>query len=126
MVKSNLISDEELDGVSGGVLQATEHTVSVKSSNYLSFIRSASNVAVMFGASWCGPAQIMSETSERFAAKNEQAAVGFVDVDDPSNKKMADAMGITSIPVILYYKNGTLTDRTYGVVPLERMESAFL
>ncbi len=56
IVKSNLISDEELDGVSGGVLQATEHTVSVKSSNCLSFIRSASNVAVMFGASWCGPA----------------------------------------------------------------------
>ena len=125
MHEKTLLTDDEIDRVSGGVLQSTEHTVMISSSNFDSFIHSAENVAVMFGASWCGPCHMMSETSERFAAKNQHASVGFVDVDEPSNQKLTDALGINAIPAIYYYKNGVLSDRTAGVVPLERMERAF-
>ena len=69
---------------------------------------------------------MMTETSEHFAAKNKLTLVGFVDVDEPSNQKLVEKMGINAIPAIFYYKNGILSDRTVGVVPLERMERVFL
>jgi thiol-disulfide isomerase/thioredoxin len=80
----------------------------------------------MFGAGWCGPCHLMSEISERFAANNERISVGFIDVDDPSNQKLVNAMNINAIPATYYYKNGILSDQTVGVVPLERMENVFL
>ena len=117
------ISDDELNRIAGGVLSTTEHTISVNEANYDATVHSAPNVAILFGASWCGPCHMMAENSERFAAKNETVVMGFLDVDE--NEELCRKMNVFNIPAVFYYRNGLLVDQTVGLVPIERMEKPF-
>ncbi len=73
-------------------------------------------VLVDFWAPWCGPCRVMgpviNELAEEFASR---AKVAKMNVDD--HQEVAGRYGIQSIPTLLVFRNGVVTDRIVGTVP---------
>lgn len=73
-------------------------------------------VLVDFWASWCGPCRMLAPTIEQIAEEYEgKAKVGKINVDD--EPELAAKFGIASIPTVLVFKNGEVTDTSVGLRP---------
>jgi len=73
-------------------------------------------VLVDFWAEWCGPCRMVSPILEEIAKENEgKIIIGKLNVDE--NPKVAQALGITSIPTMNVYKGGQLVKTIVGAKP---------
>ena len=71
---------------------------------------------VDFWAEWCGPCRAIGPVVEELAKEYEgQVKVGKLNVDN--NPDVSVKYGITSIPAILFIKNGEVVDKQIGAVP---------
>ncbi len=71
---------------------------------------------VDFWAEWCGPCRAIGPVIEELAKEyNGKVKVGKVNVDN--NPKVSMDYGITSIPAILFLKNGVVVDKLVGAQP---------
>lgn len=62
-------------------------------------------VLVDFKAAWCGPCKQLKPVLDELQAEYQgKLKIVFIDVDQ--NKSLADKMKISSIPLMIYYKNG--------------------
>jgi len=69
-------------------------------------------------APWCGPCRVVSPIVDRLSEKyKEKVSFGKMNSDD--NGEKAGALGIMSIPTLLFYKQGKLVDRIVGAYPEE-------
>jgi thioredoxin 1 len=79
-------------------------------------IKSDKLSVVDFWAEWCGPCRaigpVIEELSKEFDGK---VKVGKVNVDE--NPQVSMNFGITSIPAILFIKNGKVIDKLVGAQP---------
>ena len=78
-----------------------------------------SQVAVVdVWAPWCGPCRMVSPIVDRLSERYKgKVAFGKMNSDD--NGEKAGALGIMSIPTLLFYKQGKLVDRIVGAYPEE-------
>ena len=71
---------------------------------------------VDFWAEWCGPCRaigpVIEELSKEYAST---VKIGKVNVDN--NPQVSMEYGITSIPAILFIKDGKVVDKQIGAVP---------
>lgn len=69
-----------------------------------------------FWAPWCGPCLALGPTIEALATEYEgKVNVGKVNVDE--NPNLSVEYGITSIPAVLFIKNGQVVDKQVGAAP---------
>lgn len=78
-------------------------------------------VMLDFWAAWCGPcrmlAPIVAEIAEDYAGK---AVIGKVNVDE--EPELASMYNIESIPTVMVFRNGQITDTSVGFRTKEELE----
>ncbi|MBO5529487.1 MAG: thioredoxin [Bacilli bacterium] len=79
------------------------------------------DVLVDFFATWCGPCNMLTPVVEKLSEENPDLTVLKVDVDEIGD--LAARYGVSSIPTLLYCKDGELVDRGLGYMPLPRLKS---
>ncbi len=76
---------------------------------------------VDFWAPWCGPCIAIGPTIEALGVEYAgKVNVGKVNVDE--NPNLSVNYGITSIPCILFIKNGQVVDKHVGAAPKSTFE----
>ena len=71
---------------------------------------------VDFWAEWCGPCRAIGPVIEELSKEYDgKVNIGKMNVD--LNSGVPSTYGITSIPAILFFKNGQLVDKLIGSQP---------
>jgi thioredoxin 1 len=91
-------------------------------SNFQADVLESDKLTVVdFWAEWCGPCRAISPLIEELSKEyNGKIKVGKVNVDH--NPNVSINYGITSIPAILFIKNGKVVDKQIGAVPKSILE----
>ena len=77
-------------------------------------------VLLDFWATWCGPCQMIAPIVHEVAEENEHITVGKVNVDE--EMELAIKYGISSIPTLLVFENGQVTQTAVGLRSKEQIE----
>ena len=80
-------------------------------------LRSDKPVLVDFWAEWCGPCRMVSPIVDEIAGERPDIAVGKVNVDE--QPELAAQFGVMSIPTLLVFKGGQLSQKAVGARPKE-------
>lgn len=80
-------------------------------------------VLVDFWAPWCGPCRQIAPTLDQLAAENAGSIkVGKVNIDE--NPAAPQKYGVSSIPTLMVFKAGEVSERFVGVQPKSRLQQA--
>ena len=79
-------------------------------------VNAAPLAMVDFWATWCGPCKMMSPIVEKLAEEYDgKALIGKVESDNAM--ALMQRFGISAIPTLIFFKNGTEIARKVGVMP---------
>ncbi len=76
---------------------------------------------VDFNAKWCGPCKMLAPILEEVSNEYD-GNVKFYSVDTDENMELAASLGISSIPAIMAFANGTIIGQTVGFMPKEELK----
>lgn len=79
-------------------------------------------VLVDFWAPWCGPCRQIAPMIDELASENPEVKIGKVNIDD--NPGVAQRFGISSIPTLLVFKGGEVSESFVGVRPKAALQEA--
>lgn len=78
-------------------------------------------VLVDFWAAWCGPCKMLAPIVEEIAKERTDIVVGKVNVDEEPT--LALKYKVASIPTVIIFKNGEITNTNIGFVSKEELLS---
>jgi thioredoxin 1 len=84
-------------------------------------LKSSVPVLVDFYADWCGPCQRLAPILEDLAAETPNARIVKVNVDQ--NPNLASEYGVSAIPSLKVFKNGTVVAEAAGLAPKRQLQS---
>ncbi len=86
-------------------------------SNFKTEVLDSDKLSVIdFWAEWCGPCRAIGPVIEELSKEYDgKVKIGKVNVDN--NPQLSVNFGITSIPAILFVKNGQVVDKLVGAQP---------
>lgn len=76
-------------------------------------LQSEKPVLLDFSAEWCGPCNMLAPVIKELA--NEQTDFKVCKVDVDQQQELAQKFQVSSIPTILVFKDGKVTNTTVGV-----------
>ncbi len=76
-------------------------------------------VLVDFYADWCGPCKMLSPVIDKLAEEVTHAKICKVNVD--SQNKLASEYGVMSIPTIIAFKDGKVSNKAVGLQSKEKL-----
>jgi thioredoxin 1 len=85
------------------------------------FVKGSPVAVVDCWAAWCAPCRFLSPVVEELAREHGEVSFGKLNVD--KNREVPVRFGIMSIPTLLYFKDGSLVDKTIGALPKEAVEN---
>jgi len=91
--------------------------------NIAEFIEEVSKgtTIVDFWAEWCGPCKMVTPVLEQIA---EETGARLLKINVDEDQELAQAFGITSIPVISLYVDGAKTTQVVGAKPKPALKKA--
>lgn len=72
-------------------------------------------VVVDFFATWCGPCKMIAPLLEKFS--KEYTSAKFIKVDVDELGEVAQEYEVSSMPTILFFKNGQVINKVIGANP---------
>ncbi|MBV9493418.1 MAG: thioredoxin [Acidobacteria bacterium] len=105
----------------GGNGDGHGHPVTLTDASFRSSIASGKSVVDLW-APWCGPCRAIAPVIEQLAADRPDIRFAKVNVDE--NPSTAQAMRASSIPLLVFFKDGVETGRVVGAAPRPQLEAA--
>lgn len=78
-------------------------------------------VLIDFYADWCPPCKKLSPIVEKVA--NENSNVKFVKINIDDEEELANNYNISSIPTLLFIKEGNVIEKSVGLISKEQIEN---
>lgn len=78
-------------------------------------------VLVDFYADWCGPCKMVAPIVEKLAGEYED--MNFLKINVDEAPRLAARFEVYSIPTLLLFENGKLTNKQVGYVPEPRLKA---
>lgn len=113
------------------IKMSSEQTSSTLLESFVRLTASSKTCIVKFGAEWCGPCRVLESKLKEYAAKNDSyyhsgtfdaipddeqlkqlITILPIDVDDEDSQKIVALFQISSLPHVVFYKNGSLQQDT--------------
>ena len=99
--------------------------VILNDSNFDSIVGAARAALVDCWAPWCGPCRMVGPVIEELAREfGASVLVGKLNIDE--NPQVAERYQIRSIPTLLFFKNGKLSDTMVGAAPAQQIRARLL
>ena len=85
----------------------------INSQNFDSLIAGDQPVVLDFGATWCGPCQMVAPIIDELAKEYEgKVVIGKCDVDQ--DQDLPGRCGVRNIPTIIFVKGGEVVEKKVG------------
>lgn len=126
------IMDEELERIRAKRLEEIKQRIMPPSSghdriillnqdNFIPVIRENPNLIIDFWAPWCGPCKMLTPVIEQLSIEYS-GRVQFAKCNTDENQQIANQFGISAIPAVFFYQNGTIIHSITGALSQEQLD----